>query len=207
MKRLILVLLLSVIFASSASATVYKWMDDRGVVTFTDNPDKIPLAYRDRVEEVSIPKKGPRTPSQVPLAKAAASAPAGKAGTQAPSIAQTLIREGDFAIKLAEALKLGPVTGEAEAESILVSVGIAPRNGWIADYPLTPDIIGELQTSLGEAVDSGRLAMKKDEAMKALQDLTAEQDLPRRADNESRDAGDELPPSGDSSGGGTIRTR
>jgi hypothetical protein len=90
---------------------------------------------------------------------------------QAPPIAQTLIREGSFAMKLAEALKTGEVKSEAEAESRLASMGIAPRNGWIADYPVTPNIIGELQNAIGVAVDSGKLAMNKDEALKAFQVL------------------------------------
>jgi hypothetical protein len=84
---------------------------------------------------------------------------------------QTLIREGSFAIKLAEALGIGNVESEAEAESMLASIGIAPRNGWMADYPVTPDIIGELQKAIDTAVDSGKIAMNKDEAMKAFDDL------------------------------------
>jgi hypothetical protein len=87
---------------------------------------------------------------------------------------QTLIREGSFAMKLAEALEIGKVESEAEAETMLASVGIAPRNGWIADYPVTPDIIGELQKAIDEAVDSGKIAMNKDEAMKAFDDLIRE---------------------------------
>ena len=50
-------------------------------------------------------------------------------------------------------------------------MGIAPRNGWIADYPLTPDIIGELRSAIGVALDSGKLAMNKDEALMAVQVL------------------------------------
>ena len=102
--------------------------------------------------------------------------------TQAPPIAQALIREGDFAIKLAGALKIGHAQNEAEAESMLGSAGITPKNGWIADYPLTPDIIGELQKSIGTAWDSGKLAMKKDEAMRAFQDLAIQQGLTVKAD-------------------------
>ena len=113
--------------------------------------------------------------------------------TQPPPIAQALVREGDFAIKLAEALKIGQAKSEAEAESMLASAGITPQNGWIADYPVTPDIIGELQNAIGTAADSGKLAMNKDQAIKALQDLTAQQGLPVRADAESRYAGVEPP--------------
>jgi hypothetical protein len=92
-----------------------------------------------------------------------------------PPIEQSLVREGSFAMKLAEALKTGPVKSAAEAESMLASVGIAPRNGWIADYPLTPDIIGELRSAIGVAVDSGKLAMNKDEALMAFQVLVDNQ--------------------------------
>jgi hypothetical protein len=91
--------------------------------------------------------------------------------TGPPPIERRLVREGFFAMKLAEALKIGEVKSEAEAESKLASVGIAPRNGWIADYPLTPNIIGELQNAIGEAADSGKIAMKRDEAMKVFQAL------------------------------------
>ena len=69
-------------------------------------------------------------------------------------------------MKLAEALKIEEVKSEAEAESKLSSMGIAPRNGWIAEYPMTPDMIGELQNAIDAAVDSGKLSMNKDEATK-----------------------------------------
>jgi len=88
-----------------------------------------------------------------------------------PPIEQSLVREGSFAMKLAEALKTEPVKSEAEAESRLASMGIAPRNGWIADYPLTPDIIGEVRNAIGVALDSGKLAMNRDEALMAVQVL------------------------------------
>ena len=88
-----------------------------------------------------------------------------------PPVERSLIREGSFAMKLAEALKIGEVKSEAEAESMLASVGIAPKNGWIADYPLTPTIIGELQNALSASADSGKIALRKDEAIKVFQDL------------------------------------
>jgi len=88
-----------------------------------------------------------------------------------PPIEQSLAREGSFAVKLVEALKMGQAKSEAEAESMLASVGIAPRNGWIADYPLTPDIIGEVRNAIGMALDSGKLAMNKDQALMAVQVL------------------------------------
>jgi hypothetical protein len=103
--------------------------------------------------------------------------PQSEEGT-APSVAQGLVREGDFAMKLAEALKLGTVSSEAEAEGALATAGIAPRNGWIADYPMTPDILGELQDAAGDAADSGRLTMKREEAVNTLQALAGEMGLP-----------------------------
>src|SRR5512137_269998 len=83
-----------------------------------------------------------------------------------PPVAQPLAREGEFAFKLADRLKMGLLGSEAEAESALASAGIAPRNGWIADYPITPDIAGELETAIIQATDSGRLALSRDEALR-----------------------------------------
>jgi hypothetical protein len=93
-----------------------------------------------------------------------------------------LIREGDFAIQLAEALKMGRTQNEAEAESALASAGIAPKNGWIADYPMTPDIVGELQNAVGTAADSGKLGMKKEKALKAFRTTVVELQLPMIAE-------------------------
>ena len=106
--------------------------------------------------------------------------------TEAPPAGQSLVREGSFAMKLVEGLKIGEVKSEAEAENKLALVGIAPKNGWIADYPLTPNIIGELQNAISAAADSGKIAMNKDEAMKAFRGLVM--------DIENQYAGVEPPP-------------
>jgi hypothetical protein len=90
---------------------------------------------------------------------------------KAPPVSQGLVREGDFAAKLVEVLKLGTAKNEAEAESMLASAGIAPKNGWIANHPLTPDIIGEVRKTIGLALDSGKIAMNKGEALMAVQIL------------------------------------
>ena len=90
---------------------------------------------------------------------------------QAPPVRRSLVREGYFAMKLAEGLKIGEARSEAEAESQLALIGIAPKNGWIADYPMTPNIIGELRNAVGEAADSNKIAMKKDEAIKVFEGL------------------------------------
>jgi hypothetical protein len=107
-----------------------------------------------------------------------------KAGS--PQSERSLVREGFFAMELAEVLKVGEVKSEAEAESRLASLGIAPKNGWIADFPLTPNIIGELQNAVEEASDSGKIAMNREEAIRAFQDLVTSV--------ESQNAGVEPPP-------------
>lgn len=98
------------------------------------------------------------------------------AGT--PPVSQVLVSEGDFAMKLATALQIGTPTDEAQAEDMFTSAGIAPKNGWIADYPVTPNIIGELQNAVAIAADSKKLPMGKDEALKAFRTATVEAGLP-----------------------------
>jgi hypothetical protein len=177
MKTLLFILLI-LVFASSASATVYKWADERGVINLTDDYSKVPPEYRHKAEEISMPKTARSTPSQASSGNVAVAAQSRETTTQPPPIAQPLVREGDFAIKLTEALKIGQAKNEAEAESTLASAGIAPKNGWIADYPLTPDIVGELENAIGMAADSGKLGMKKDEALKAFRTAAVELQLP-----------------------------
>ena len=94
-----------------------------------------------------------------------------------PPVSQQLVPEGDFALRLVTALNLGTPDSEAQAEDILTSAGIVPKNGWIADYPVTPIIVGELQSAVAAAADAKKLPMGRDEALKALQDVTAEFNL------------------------------
>jgi hypothetical protein len=51
-----------------------------------------------------------------------------QAAAKAPPVSQQLIPEGDFALKLATALKLGTPTTEIQAEDMLAAVGIAPTH-------------------------------------------------------------------------------
>ncbi len=155
-------------FASAPSASVYKWVDERRVVNYSDNYSRVPPHYRNKVA----------TLSQTSPEDEKVGALSGKTPTQTPPVAQPLVREGDFAIKLAEELKIGKPESEAEAESLLTSVGIAPKNGWIADYPVTPDVIAELEDAIGEVADAGILPMGKDEALKAFRTAGLELELP-----------------------------
>jgi hypothetical protein len=82
-----------------------------------------------------------------------------------PPVGARLVREGDFAAALEAGLGLGAGRSELEAEDRLAALGIMPRNGWMADYPVTPDILGELQESVGTAADSGKLSLRRDDAL------------------------------------------
>ena len=58
MKKITFVLIfLFLVFGSSAKATIYKWVDDRGVINFTDDSDKVPPRYLDGVEKIVVPRK------------------------------------------------------------------------------------------------------------------------------------------------------
>ncbi len=93
---------------------------------------------------------------------------------QVPPVAQTLVREGDFAIRLAVELNLGKPTDEAAAEDMLAKAGVVPLNGWISDYPVTPQIIGQLKDSIAAAAAGHQVPMTAGEATKRLYALTAE---------------------------------
>jgi len=88
-----------------------------------------------------------------------------------PPVAAPLVREGDFALKLVGALNMGTAKNEAEAESMLAAAGVAPRNGWISDYPVTPDIISEIQKAVSDAADAHRLPMGKSDGLNAIQNV------------------------------------
>ncbi len=190
MKELLLILL-TLIFTSSGWASVYKWVDERGVLNFADDYNKVPPDYRNHVDEISIPKSVRSTLSQTPPGNIRVDS---QSGTQAPPIAQPLIREGDFAIKLVEKLNVGQTGIEAEAESMLVSAGVAPKNGWIADYPVTPDVIGELERAIGEAADAGKLPMGKSDALKVFRTTALELELPIVFEGPDRYAESPSPP-------------
>jgi hypothetical protein len=98
------------------------------------------------------------------------------AGGQAP-LAQPLVREGTLAVRMVEVLKLGTTADEVEAENLLLGAAIAPRNGWISDYPVTPDIVSELRSAVIGAADAGLLTLGRDEAAQAFDGILAEYNL------------------------------
>ena len=103
---------------------------------------------------------------------AAAAEEPSAAALNAPGVAPPLVREGDFAVKLDQALMASPPRDESTAESALAAMGIAPDNGWIADYPVTPLIISQLRKSIQKAADAGSLAMSSASAMASLRTVS-----------------------------------
>src|SRR5512143_1211123 len=91
------------------------------------------------------------------LAPLAADAQYTSGTTSGPPIGQVLVREGDYAIRLAGTLGVVTTDNEVVAEDRLAVLGIAPNSGWISDFPVTPDIIAELQASIEQASTAGRL--------------------------------------------------
>jgi hypothetical protein len=115
----------------------------------------------------------------VPVCSYAQTYQAAEAG---PPIAQPLVREGTLAVALVGALQLGQTTSEVDAESLLSGAGIAPRNGWVADYPVTPDIGAELRSAVADAATAGSLSMDKDAALAAYDDVLNQYNLSVKAD-------------------------
>jgi hypothetical protein len=90
-----------------------------------------------------------------------------------PPVAPPLVREGAFAIRLGEAFALETNNNEVEAENRLSEIGIIPKNGWMADYPVTPDIVGELYEAIGLAADANKLSISREEALKRFNNAVA----------------------------------
>jgi hypothetical protein len=76
---------------------------------------------------------------------------------------------------------LGTPENEAVAEDMLAKAGIAPLNGWISDYPMTPEIVGQLGDSISAAAGKGTLPMTTGEATKGLYTLASQMNLPTPA--------------------------
>ena len=53
-------------------------------------------------------------------------------------------------------------------------IGIEPKNGWIAEYPVTPPVIDEIEKSVAAAADAAKLEMGKEQALNVLADLKTE---------------------------------
>jgi hypothetical protein len=95
-----------------------------------------------------------------------------------PPIEQPLVSEGEFAVELATALNLASSHDEAAAENSLAMINIAPRNGWISDYPMTPDIIAEVRESTARSASSGSLSISEADAARTVDNVSIAMNLP-----------------------------
>jgi hypothetical protein len=111
-----------------------------------------------------------------------------------PPVSQDLVRQGDFAFSLLEALEPGPDYSEAQALEMLSEIGIEPNDGWISDYPLTPDIVEELQNALIRAGEKGYLTMNTLEAVNVFNNLIMDYGFPLSPDD-NRVQDSKTPPS------------
>ena len=68
--RKVFILLILLVFISPAyAATIYKWVDEEGIVNYTDDYNKVPTLYLDRVKILEFfTEKGPpvQTPQTTP---------------------------------------------------------------------------------------------------------------------------------------------
>ena len=112
------------------------------------------------------------------LAPYTASVNAQSSTSKRPPIGQPLVSEGEFADELATALNLTSSHDEAAAEDALASISIAPRNGWISDYPMTPDIIVEVRESTARSASAGSLRMAEAEATGIVDSVSTAMNLP-----------------------------
>lgn len=74
MKKLIFISFLLIFTSSVYAVTIYKWVNQEGVVNFTEDYDKVPPIYRNTVEKINIetedtPKMEVPAASEVPLGK------------------------------------------------------------------------------------------------------------------------------------------
>jgi hypothetical protein len=84
-----------------------------------------------------------------------------------------LVSEGKFAVELATALNLTRSHDEAAAERELLTNGITPRNGWISDFPMTPEIIAEVRRSAADSASSGMLGISVTEVADIVDKVSA----------------------------------
>jgi hypothetical protein len=75
MNKFVILLILLAFAISANAATIYKWVDEKGVVNFTDNYNNVPSSYSDQVEVKEYLTEGVAPPytSNVPPQKRAES--------------------------------------------------------------------------------------------------------------------------------------
>jgi len=56
MKRIFIVIFFFLLISEISFAQVYKWVDDKGVVHFTDDITQVPEKYRPKAEKIGLPE-------------------------------------------------------------------------------------------------------------------------------------------------------
>lgn len=56
MKRILVVILFAFFISEISFAEVYKWVDEKGVVFFTDDITQVPEKYRPKAEKIGLPE-------------------------------------------------------------------------------------------------------------------------------------------------------
>lgn len=82
MKMLFALSVLVLGFSVSAYADIYQWVDDSGVMNFTDKPETIPKKYRNQVKILSTDDSGQAGVSSESASPVAQPAPSSGAATQ-----------------------------------------------------------------------------------------------------------------------------
>jgi len=144
------------VVVTAASADLYQWTDESGVIHVVDESSQIPESYRKKVK-VFESQKSRTPPSALPLA---------------PSRMYPEYSEGRFAQKLA--LDLGLIKSPLEdAIGPLTSVGIRPASSWQVNDPLAPETVDEVINSARSAADARRLALSADGVEAIVQQAAA----------------------------------
>ena len=66
MKKALFVALFLLIGVELAFAQAYKWVDEKGVVHFTDDLDLVPEKYRLKIDRIGLPEEKPEVSTDTP---------------------------------------------------------------------------------------------------------------------------------------------
>ena len=66
MKKILLISLLILFSVELAFAQIYKWVDEKGEVHFTDDPIQIPERYRSKADRIGLPEERTEATTETP---------------------------------------------------------------------------------------------------------------------------------------------
>jgi hypothetical protein len=66
MKAVLVIIAVILLVSAGRAGEVYKWVDERGVVHFTDNPSAVPAKYKKYMDRRDLPEpRGASLPSRL----------------------------------------------------------------------------------------------------------------------------------------------